>query len=170
MKKKLTLLICFLTLCISTVLANDINKDNYQYECRIGPVGVHDAFDMQQLNTLFGNLTGPVKQQRLGVNSGIRLLNLPFANARVCVLNDYLATISVTSNYAADGEALGTPRGIVVGHDLDTVLRLYGNPFNTWKQGNRIMYSYGTYSYGVTFGVNPTTNIVESIGVFIPTC
>ena len=89
---------------------------------------------------------------------------------RVFVLNEYLATISVTSNYAENGEALGTPRGIVVGHDLDTVFRLYGTPFNTWKNNGRIIYSYGTYSYGITFGVNPTTNIVESIGVFIPTC
>lgn len=170
MIRKLVLVLCFLVINISWICANDIDADNYQYECRIGSIGVHDTFDMNQLNMLFGHMTQPVQQHKYGVNNGIRLMDLYFASARVCVLNDYLATISVTSNYAENGEALGTPRGIVVGHDLDAVFRLYGTPFNTWKNNGRIMYSYGTYSYGITFGVNPTTNIVESIGVFIPTC
>lgn len=40
----------FLAINISCVYANDIGVDNYQYECRIGPIGVHDTFDMNQLN------------------------------------------------------------------------------------------------------------------------
>ena len=170
MIRKLMAIFYFLAINISWVYANDIGVDNYQYECRIGPIGVHDTFDMNQLNMLFGHITQPVQQHKFGINNSIRLMDLYFDSARVCVLNDYLATISVTSNYAKDGEALGTPRGIVVGHDLDTMFRLYGTPFNTWKDNGLIMYSYGTYSYGITFGVNPSTNIVESIGVFIPTC
>lgn len=159
------------------VLGNDINSENYKYECRIGPIGVRDTFDMSQLNTLFGSMTSPVTQQRLGVNNSIRLMDLNFGIARVCVLNDYIATLTVKSNYAEDGEALGTPRGIVVGHDLDTVFRLYGTPLRTWNSKNNswvghnlIMYSYGSYEYGLTFGVNPSTNRVETIGIFIPTC
>ena len=55
--------------------ANDISVDNYQYECRIGPIGVHDTFDMNQLNMLFGHITQPVQQHKFGINNSIRLMD-----------------------------------------------------------------------------------------------
>ena len=63
MIRKLALVLCFLVINISWICANDIDADNYQYECRIGPIGVHDTFDMNQLNMLFGHMTQPVQQQ-----------------------------------------------------------------------------------------------------------
>ena len=50
MIRKLMAIFYFLAINISCVYANDIGVDNYQYECRIGPIGVHDTFDMNQLN------------------------------------------------------------------------------------------------------------------------
>ena len=169
MKKLLVLLISFILCATSLALANDINKDNYKKECRIGPIGVDDSFNMKQLNALFGKLEKPAEQQRLGVNYGLHRLYLEFSDYSVVVVNDNLAIISVNTDKSKDGKRLKTPRGVSVGDNLDKVLTLYGNPGHTWKSKDMIMYTYGTYEYGVTFGVAPDNKIKE-ISVFVPTC
>ena len=167
----------FLCMCFSTVFANDITSENLREECRIGPIGVMDAFDMGQLNEMFGHLTKPATGHNLGINNGLHVLNLQFSDAYVTVLNDTIAELSVHRSRADNGAVLGTPRGIVVGHDLDTVLRLYGQPYKVrhLSAGPRFdhdmdVYCYGTFDYGLTFTINSSTNQVEAITVYVPTC
>jgi hypothetical protein len=100
----------------------------------------------------------------------LRLTTLKFANATVTVTNDKIAVVSVSTPMAIDGTALGTPRGIVVGHDLDTVLRLYGTPGRIRNYKGDIIYNYGWFEAGVNFVVDASTNKVTSIVFYIPTC
>jgi hypothetical protein len=177
MKKIFLCLFTLLCLCFSNAFANDITSENLREECRIGPIGVTDGFDMGQLNKLFGHLTKPAHQHQMGVDHSLHVMNLTFTDACVTVLNDTIASLSVKKSRANTGEALGTPRGIVVGHDLDTVLRLYGQPSKVshFPAGRRLdhdvdLYSYGTPSYGLSFTINSATNLVETIAIYVPTC
>ena len=171
MKKLLNLiLICFCLFISTDAFANDITRDNFREECHIGSIGVLDSFDMGKLNSLFGKLIEPATQTTLGRNAGLRLTTLKFANATVTVTNDKIAVVSVSTPMAIDGTALGTPRGIVVGHDLDTVLRLYGTPGRIRNYKGDIIYNYGWFEAGVNFVVDASTNKVTSIVFYIPTC
>lgn len=169
MRKLLVLLISFILCATSLAFANDINKDNYKKECRIGPIGVDDSFNMKQLNTLFGKLEKPAEQQRLGMDYRLHRLYMQFSDYSVVVVNDHLAIISIKNSKAKNGEQLKTPRGVTVGDSLDKVFTLYGNPDHTWKIDGMTMYTYGSYEYGITFGVMPN-NRVNVISVFVPTC
>lgn len=135
-----------------------------------GPIGVTDRFDMNILNRLFSPISGKVVQQRFGIGNAGRYMIIPFQNIKITVVDDSLASIRVSETISQDGTAMGTPRGIVVGHSLDTVFRLYGTPFKTWKNNGCIVYVYGNYDVGLSFWVNPVTNKVVQIGAYIPTC
>ena len=175
MKRVLILFLLPLVMLFSphSALANDINKDNFREECRIGSIGVLDSFNMEQLNNLFGSMTKPAKVSAIGINHGLRRTGMTFANAHVVAVNDELGVISVTAPIAVNGEALGTPRGIVVGHDLDTVFRLYGTPVRVeggTANNPDYFYRYGTFEYGILFKVDADTNKVTAITVYVPTC
>ena len=98
MIRKLMAIFYFLAINISCVYANDIGVDNYQYECRIGPIGVHDTFDMNQLNMLFGHITQPVQQHKFGINNSLVLgvygnyhHNISISTALLFCITDILA-------------------------------------------------------------------------------
>lgn len=164
------LVIVLALLSITSIWANDITVKNFRQECRIGPIGVTDRFDMSTLNRLFGPISGEVVQHNFGIRNAGRYMGIPFHGAYIAVVNDTLASISVSETVAQDGTALGTPRGIVVGHSLDTVFRLYGTPSMTRKSQGNIIYVYGNSEVGISFWVNPVTNKVVRIGVYIPDC
>lgn len=168
-RMSMLIMLCLLVV-IGGVSANDITVKNFRQECRIGPIGVTDRFDMSTLNRLFGPISGEVVQHNFGIRNAGRYMGIPFQGAYITVVDDGLATISVSEAVAQDGTALGTPRGIVVGHSLDTVFRLYGTPSITRKSQGSIVYVYGNSEVGLSFWVNPVTNKVVRIGAYIPDC
>lgn len=166
MLKRIVLLLVSLFTITGVCFANDINVSNYKAESRIGPIGVKDSFDMSELNTLFGKMTKPATVGGFATKP----LLLTFENAQVVVIDNALSIIRVTASTAQNGVALGTPRGIVVGHDLDTVFRLYGTPYRTWRKGSNTVYHYGNEEVGVSFEIDASTNRVVEITVSVPTC
>lgn len=172
MKKFLILLGVLLTLC-STVFANDITDANLLTECRIGPVGLKVRYDAAVLQRVFGNMTEPPIHKWVSYADGYNFTGLTYEGARVGLYDGIISVVGVTVPRSANGIVLGTPRGIVVGHDLDTVLRLYGEPYSTRtsteQDGHkRDYYTYGSYTEGLVFGINHDTKLVEYIGINLP--
>ncbi|MCH3950916.1 MAG: hypothetical protein LKE33_08325 [Acidaminococcus sp.] len=166
MKKLATLLLCISLLFVASITyANDITLK----DCRIGPIGCGDAFDMGQMNDLFGNLIKPAGAAN---EYGSRLMFLLFHKSFVEVCDNRLHEIYVYSGYANNGVVLSTPRGIVVGDNLDKVLRLYGQPTfaSHYKKDKDYDHARDSYVYTssdfrnrLSFTVNSDTNQVEYI-------
>lgn len=164
MKKCIVLLLSLLLLLPATCSA----YIPIRAEGRIGPMGVADTFTIDKYQNILGNLKNITHDQMV---SGYRFRTLEFEKGSVGLRNDTVTFVDVRSNYGADGTPLGTPRGIVVGHDLKTVLHLYGIPDRIHMYRNLRWYSYsGGDGAALSFGINPMTNKVSEISASVPGC
>lgn len=137
-------------------------------EGRIGPMGVADTFTIDKYQNTLGSLVDIKYDQ---VSNGNRFRTLVFEKGSVGLRNDSVTFVLVHSNYGIDGAPLGTPRGIVVGHDLKTVLHLYGVPDRIHVYRNLKWYSYsGGDGAALSFGIDQTTNKVSEISASVPGC
>lgn len=153
--------------CPSFSQAYYVTQNNYLTECKIGPLGLKSPFDMNELNSLFGNMTKPAIQGGPATNPMV----LYFNNARIIVIGNKIWCVSVTTNKGKNGIALTTPKGISVGDSLDKIFTKYGAPDSTRKStlDNTTRYTYGSFEIDLTFTVNEKNKVTE-ISIGMPTC
>lgn len=144
-----------------------VTENNYLTECRIGPLGLKSPFDMNELNSLFGEMTKPAIQGAPASNPMV----LYFNNAKIIVIDNKIWCVSVFTNKGKNGVALTTPKGISVGDSLDKVFTKYGAPDSTRKStsDDTTRYTYGSFEVDLTFTVNKNNKVTE-ISIGMPTC
>lgn len=127
----------------------------------IGAMYVGDNFSVDKYQNILGNLINIKNDQTY---NGNRFRTLVFEKGSIYLRNDNVVSVWVHDNYGIDGLPLGTPRGIVVGHELKTVLHLYGTPDRIHMYRNLRWYTYSAGDgAGLSFGINPATNRVSEI-------
>nr|DAY82792.1 MAG TPA: CAP-associated protein [Caudoviricetes sp.] len=153
--------------CPSLSHAYYVTENNYLTECRIGPLGLKSPFDMNELNSLFGEMTKPAIQGGPASNPMV----LYFNNARIIVIDNKIWVVAVTTNKGKNGVSLTTPKGISVGDSLDKVFIKYGAPDSTHKSTleNTTSYTYGSFEINLIFTVNEKNKVTE-ISIGMPTC